>query len=80
MHLYIRDAFSEIIEGVVLAVGRNRLRIAVRKWHDTIEIVYRNGQWLTEDGRELRLESLVTDGRCNGDFFDEFFVRFQVAT
>ena len=42
MQVFMSDELGRVIEGLVLAVGRNRLRLVAPRWPDSIEIYYRD--------------------------------------
>ena len=59
--MYAMIGFSDgtLHEGIVLAAGSNRMRIALREGHDTVELRRTGGQWKSEDGRLVEFESLI---------------------
>jgi len=46
MHMLIRYPVGIIVEAVVLAKGRDRMRVAVAGFPDTIELRRSGSQWL----------------------------------
>ena len=50
MYLLIRYAGGIIVEGVVLAKGRDRLRVAASGFPETIELRRTGALWSTDDG------------------------------
>ena len=72
MQIYFSDSKSELYEGLVLFIGKNRLRLVVRNWPEAIEIHYRDGRWITEDGRGLTLEAIINDGTSMEDIYQRF--------
>lgn len=63
----------------MVAFGQHRMRVAVRGWPDVLEIAHSNGRWVTEEGQDWEIESLVTGGQVSGYFFDDCFVRVMSA-
>jgi hypothetical protein len=57
-------------EGVVLAAGNNRMRVAVRNQSDTVELWSVGGHWALETGEPVEIEALVPllESRGAGDF------------
>jgi len=52
MYLMIRYAGGSIVEGVVLAKGRDRLRVAASGFPETIELRRTGAVWSADDGEE----------------------------
>jgi hypothetical protein len=63
MYTLIRFASGVIVEGVVLAKGRNRVRAAVAGFSDTIELRRSGLQWLTATGEPVEFDFLMSDAR-----------------
>jgi len=63
MHLLIQYPAGVIVEGVVLAAGKNRMRIAARGFADTLELKRRGEQWITGGREAVELEFLMP--RCS---------------
>jgi hypothetical protein len=61
MYLLIRYSVGIILEAVVLAQGRNRLRIAVAGFPDTIELKRSGSQWFTATHQAVEFEFLLSD-------------------
>jgi len=59
MYTIIRIADGKMCEGIVLAVGVDRLRVALRDRHDTVELRKAGGQWVFEDGSTVELEYVI---------------------
>ena len=49
MYLLIRYPVGAIVEGVVLAHQKNRMRVAAAGFPDTIELRRSGNQWYTSD-------------------------------
>jgi len=54
----IRDANGRTLEGVVLSVAKDRMRVALRGHSDTIELQCSCGQWAMQ-GETFEFEALV---------------------
>jgi hypothetical protein len=50
------------VDGVLLATGRDRMRLAVRGRNETIELRLEQGRWTSEDGVQVELESVIWNG------------------
>jgi len=46
-------------EAVVLAAGKDRMRLAAVGEHDTIELTMVAGQWFDEGGRRIAIDAMV---------------------
>ena len=49
-------------EAIILAAGRDRMRIAERGLRDTTELSLLDGDWFDENGRSIEIESMITIG------------------
>ena len=61
MYLLIRYPGGIIVEGVVLAKGRNRLRVAAAGFPETIELKRAGALWSTESGEQVEFDFLMAD-------------------
>ncbi len=59
MHLVLIGENRRILEGVILAAGRNTIRAAVRGIADTIELAWIERRWLDDRGQEFEVASLM---------------------
>jgi len=59
MYLLIRYPVGIIVQGVVLAKGRNRLRVAVSGFQDAIELKRSGPQWFTEAGEPIEFDFMM---------------------
>jgi len=50
------------VEAVLLATGRDRLRLAVPRLNDTVELRLEEGRWISETGETVEIESVMWDG------------------
>ena len=53
MYLMIRYAGGSIVEGVVLAKGEDRLRVAASGFPETIELRRTGATWSADDGKQV---------------------------
>jgi len=60
MHLMLTFSNGRRTEALVLAVGRNRMRIAIPSRNDAVELTLAGGQWTTDTGETLELDSLIS--------------------
>jgi hypothetical protein len=61
MYLLIRYAGGIIVEGVVLAKGRNRLRVTAAGFPDTIELKQAGALWSTDSGEQVEVDFVMSD-------------------
>ena len=64
MHSIISMPNGKRREGVVLAVGKNRLRVIVTRHNDVVEMRRSYGVWSSDLG-EIELEAMTADARIN---------------
>ena len=61
MYLLIRYPGGIIVEGVVLAKGSKRLRVAAAGFPETIELKRVGVLWSTESGEHVEFDYLMSD-------------------
>ena len=61
MYLLIRYPVGIIVEGVVLAKGSKRLRVAAAGFPETIELKQAGVLWSTESGEQVECDFLMSD-------------------
>ena len=66
MYLMIRYAGGSIVEGVVLAKGRDRLRVAASGFPETIELRRTGAVWSTDDGEQVEFYFVMCD-KCQAE-------------
>ena len=49
-------------EGLLLAVGRDRLRLAIPRFNNTVELRLEEGRWISDTGEAVEIESMLCDG------------------
>jgi hypothetical protein len=59
MYVLFRYPVGVVVEGVVLASSRNRMRIAARGFADTIELKRSGSDWITADRERVELEFIM---------------------
>jgi hypothetical protein len=59
MYILFRYPVGVVVEGVVLASSRNRMRIAARGFGDTIELKRSGSDWITADRERVELEFMM---------------------
>jgi hypothetical protein len=60
MYLLIRYPVGAIVEGVVLAHRKNRMRVAAAGFPDTIELRCSGNQWYTSDRQPVEFDFLMS--------------------
>jgi len=60
MYLLIRYPVGAIVEGVVLAHQKNRMRVAAAGFPDTIELKRSGNQWYTSDRERVEFDFLMS--------------------
>ena len=66
MYLMIRYAGGSIVEGVVLAKGRDCLRVAAPGFPETIELRRTGDLWTTDDGEQVEFYFVMCD-KCQAE-------------
>jgi hypothetical protein len=61
MYIILRNDTGGATEGVVLAAGRDVMRVSVRGLSDTLELRQFDGVWTTGSGENFELDALVAD-------------------
>ena len=60
MYMIIRYPVGVIVEGVVLAEGTNRMRVAAAGFPDTIELERSGPQWFTATRQPVEFDFLMS--------------------
>ena len=80
MNLIVCDSTQRRLEGVVLAAGKNRIRVALRGVSDVTELHREYGQWALETGEPVDLELLLGDSQSDLlHFLEEICPRYYTA-
>ena len=66
MYLMIRYAGGSIVEGVVLAKGDDRLRVAASGFSETIELRRTGAGWSADDGKQVEFYFVMCD-KCQAE-------------
>ena len=66
MYLMIRYASGSIVEGVVLAKGRDRLRVAAAGFPETIELRRTGAVWSADSGEQVEFYFVMCD-KCQAE-------------
>jgi hypothetical protein len=61
MYMLIRFAGGIIVEGVLLAKGRDRLRVAASGFPETIELKRSGSRWITAGHVQVEFDFLMSD-------------------
>ena len=65
MHLLVRDSQGRMVEGLLLAVSKYRMRVQTRGAVDVAELTLEFGDWTPQPGQKVELEFIST-----ADWFD----------
>ena len=80
MNLIICDSTQRRLEGVVLAAGQDRIRVAIRGVSDVTELRREYSQWTLETGEPVDLELLLGDSQTDlFHFLKEVYPRYYTA-
>lgn len=80
MNLIISDSTQRRFEGVVLAAGKNRIRVALRGVSDATDLHREYEQWALETGERVDLELLLGDSQADLlHFLEEIYPRYYTA-
>ena len=61
MYLVIRNASGETFEGIALAIGKDRMRVALRSGSDVLELRRTYTQWINEAGDLIEFDAILSD-------------------
>ena len=61
MYIILRNETGGAMEGVLLAAGRDVMRVSVRGLGDTLELRLSDGVWTASGGEKFELDALVAD-------------------
>ena len=80
MNMIICDSTQRRFEGIVLAAGKDRIRVALRGASDVTELHRAYGQWALESGEPIDVELLLGDSRLEmSRFLEDVYPRFYTA-
>jgi hypothetical protein len=63
MYLLIRYPVGAIVEGVVLAHRKNRMRVAAAGFPDIIELKRSGQEWFTSNGQPVEFDFIMSHSR-----------------
>ncbi len=66
-------------EGIVLAAGRNKIRVAMRGQNDTTELHFSHGEWTSDQDLKFDIEALTAGANCEMSQFENM-LRARVMT
>ena len=58
MHILLRNETGGITDGILLAAGRNAMRVAIPGAADTLELLLTDGVWLAAD-EKFELDAVI---------------------
>jgi len=61
MHMILNFPTGRV-DGLLLATGQERLRLAIPEFDDTVELRLTEGQWVSDTGEAVEIESVLCDG------------------
>ena len=79
MYILLTNEEGRIEEGVILAVSRSVMRIAVRGQSDTAEILLCNGVWMSDCNHRFEIEAVTAGTESEMAYFGDVF-KAQVLT
>ena len=68
MHLTMTYFDGRRIEGMVLAVSAERIRISIPEQEDAMELTLHQSVWMTEDREPVEIDALVAAGDLSSLF------------
>jgi len=78
MHITIRFLDGRRVEGIVLAVSAEKMRLSLPDCDDAMELTLARGMWMTEKREFVELEALAT-GSDLSSLFGEIGPRAYAA-
>jgi hypothetical protein len=79
MYMLIRYPVGIVLEAVVLAKGKNRLRVAAPGFPDVIELRRSGPRWLTAEGEPVEFDFVMCSAHEAGRTFTAEPVRLAMA-
>lgn len=61
MHVILRLTTRECVEAILLSATADRMRVVMRNLADTLDLQLVDGQWVSDRGSPVEIESLITD-------------------
>ena len=66
-------------DGIVLALSKGHMRIALDGCPDVVELREVKGQWTLDDGTLVELDGVFSDGNTDAALFGELYPRASAA-
>ena len=66
-------------DGILLALSKRHMRIALEGCTDVVELREVKGQWTLDDGTLVELDGVFTDGNTDAAVFGELYPRASAA-
>ena len=63
VHMILCYPTGRRVDSLLLATSGTSMRLAIRSRNETIELNLEEGQWRSEDGSHVEIESVVWDGQ-----------------
>ncbi|HEX3877194.1 MAG TPA: hypothetical protein VHW24_09420 [Bryobacteraceae bacterium] len=60
MYLLLRNSSGRVTESLLLAAGRNTIRVVLHGVGDTLELSFSNGQWRSDRDETFEIEALTS--------------------
>ena len=60
MHMILHFPTGRV-DGLLLATGRERLRLAIPQFDDIVELHLAEGRWISDTGEDVEIESILCD-------------------
>jgi hypothetical protein len=79
LYLTMRFSESEKRDGILLALSKGQMRIALEGCTDVVELREVDGQWTLDDGTLVELDGLFTDGGTDATLLSELYPRAAAA-
>ncbi|MGA7235023.1 MAG: hypothetical protein WBY44_05060 [Bryobacteraceae bacterium] len=61
MYIILKNEIGGDTEGVILAAGRDVMRVCVRELSDTLELRFSDGAWGAVGGKKFEIGALVAE-------------------
>jgi len=65
MYMILRYGTGRLVEAVLLHATRERMKVAVRGQEDTVQFSLIGDLWISDDGSEIEIESIVNYDPAN---------------
>ena len=65
MHMILLNQNGRRVDAILLAAGRDRMRVVVNNSADTMELRRKNQVWTADNGEPFEFEFMQADGMVN---------------